>query len=69
MLFLSGGTFVSINEKDIRIIPYVFNREAGEIHYAVYEKDKVIAFCTFESSAISVRNDAIRKAQIAERSG
>jgi hypothetical protein len=33
----------------------------GETHYAVFEGDRLIAFCNYESSAIAVRDDAIQK--------
>jgi hypothetical protein len=48
----------------IRIVPFPCD---GETHYAVFDGDKLIAFCNYESSAIAVRDDAIRHAGKAER--
>lgn len=47
----------------VRIKPYPCN---DEIHYAVYEGERLIAFCHHESSAIAVRDDAIYQAEKAK---
>ena len=60
---------MSINEADFKIHPYIFNHKTGEIHYAVFQKYELIAYCSFECSAKAVRNDAIQRALDAERSG
>ena len=68
MLILSVVISV-VDERDFVIRPYpAVSSETfkPETHYSVFAGDRIIAMCTFESSAIAVRDDAIRCARIAE---
>jgi hypothetical protein len=55
----------------VRIKPYPArdsNDGKPTIHYAVFEGERLIAFCHHESSAIAVRDDVIRRAGLLNES-